>query len=51
VDRIRGIEYLHVADAGIMPTIPSANTNVPTIMVPDERIPDCSGRPDFDDHS
>jgi choline dehydrogenase len=31
--RVHGIEQLHVADAAIMPTIPSANTNLPTIMV------------------
>jgi len=35
--RVHGIERLHVADASIMPTIPSANTNLPTIMVA-ERI-------------
>jgi choline dehydrogenase-like flavoprotein len=31
--RVYGIEQLDVADASIMPTIPSANTNLPTIMV------------------
>lgn len=31
--RVHGIERLLVADASIMPTIPSANTNLPTIMV------------------
>ena len=35
--RVFGIEQLCVADASIMPTIPSANTNLPTIMV-GERI-------------
>jgi choline dehydrogenase len=35
--RVHGIERLHIADASIMPTIPSANTNLPTIMVA-ERI-------------
>jgi choline dehydrogenase-like flavoprotein len=35
--RVFGIEQLSVADASIMPTIPSANTNLPTIMVA-ERI-------------
>ncbi len=31
--RVYGVEGLHVADAGIMPTIPRANTNIPTIMI------------------
>jgi choline dehydrogenase len=31
--RVRGVEGLYVADAGIMPTIPRANTNIPTIMI------------------
>jgi choline dehydrogenase-like flavoprotein len=31
--RVHGIEHLHVANASIMPTIPSANTNLPTIMI------------------
>ena len=35
--RVHGLDGLYVADASIMPTIPSANTNVPTIMVA-ERI-------------
>jgi choline dehydrogenase-like flavoprotein len=35
--RVFGIGQLYVADASIMPTIPSANTNLPTIMVA-ERI-------------
>jgi choline dehydrogenase len=35
--RVYGVEELYVADASIMPTIPSANTNLPTIMIA-ERI-------------
>jgi len=31
--RVFGVEGLFVADASIMPTIPRANTNIPTIMI------------------
>jgi choline dehydrogenase len=31
--RVRGVEGLWVADASLMPTIPSANTNLTTIMI------------------
>jgi choline dehydrogenase len=31
--RVRGVNGLFVADAGIMPSIPRANTNIPTIMI------------------
>ncbi len=31
--RVRGVSGLHVADASIMPTIPSANTNLATLMI------------------
>jgi choline dehydrogenase len=35
--RVHGIERLHIADASIMPAIPSASTNLPAIMIA-ERI-------------
>ena len=31
--RVHGIEGLLVADASIMPTIPTSNLNLPTIMI------------------
>jgi choline dehydrogenase len=31
--RVRGVRSLYVADASLMPTIPSSNTNVPTLMI------------------
>ncbi|MEA2859181.1 MAG: 5-(hydroxymethyl)furfural/furfural oxidase [Methylobacteriaceae bacterium] len=31
--RVRGIGALYVADASVMPVIPRANTNIPTLMV------------------
>ena len=37
VGRVHGIKGLHVVDASIMPTVPRANTNLPTLMLA-ERI-------------
>ncbi len=31
--RVRGVENLRVADASMMPIVPRANTNLPTMMI------------------
>jgi choline dehydrogenase-like flavoprotein len=37
--RVYGVHGLRVADASVMPSVPSANTNLPTIMI-GERVAD-----------
>ena len=37
--RLRGIDNLYVADASVMPTVPRANINLPTMMI-GERVAD-----------
>ena len=37
--RVYGVRGLRVADAAVMPSVPSANTNIPTIMIA-ERVAD-----------
>lgn len=36
--RVVGVANLHVADASVMPTIPRANTNLPTAMVAERAV-------------
>ena len=31
--RVRGVRGLFIADASLMPTIPTSNTHVPTLMI------------------
>ena len=31
--RVRGVRGLYVADASLMPTIPTSNTHLPTLMI------------------
>jgi 5-(hydroxymethyl)furfural/furfural oxidase len=42
--RVRGVASLRVADASVMPVIPRANTNVPTLMVA-EKLADAIAGP------
>ncbi|KAF8781565.1 Alcohol dehydrogenase [acceptor] like protein [Argiope bruennichi] len=38
--RVKGIQGLRVVDASVMPTLPSGNTNIPTIMIGRESLLD-----------
>lgn len=42
--RVRGVEGLHVADASLIPEIPSSNTHLPSLMI-GERIAELLGAP------
>src|SRR5205085_2497839 len=39
LDRLLGAENLYIADASVMPTVPRANINLPTMMI-GERVAD-----------
>jgi choline dehydrogenase-like flavoprotein len=41
---VRGVDRLHVADASAMPSIPRANTHLPTLMLAERFAAEPSGR-------
>ena len=42
--RVHGVNGLRVVDASLMPRLPTANTNVPTIMVAEQIAHEMLGR-------
>jgi 5-(hydroxymethyl)furfural/furfural oxidase len=42
--RVYGVRGLRVADASVMPSVPSANTNTPTIMIAERAADFIRGR-------